>query len=49
MEAIESHFCKDLRDGVMTNNINPLLISVILLNFLDELNKTYNIFEFRTQ
>jgi hypothetical protein len=31
----------------MANNINPILISVLLLNFLNDFKETYNMFEFR--
>ena len=49
IEAIESHFLGDTADGILANNINPILTSLLLLEFLLRLKNAYNVFEFRVE
>ena len=47
IEAIESHFLISQDLGILANNINPILVAMLLLHFLEELKSQYSIFTFR--
>jgi len=47
IESIECHFQRETSENILANNCNPILIAVLLLNFLDNIKETYLMFEFR--
>lgn len=47
LTAIEAHFDGDTKSHYITNNLNPILISTLLMSFLEKFNERYNVVEFR--
>jgi hypothetical protein len=37
IEAIESHFLVSQDQGILANNINPILVAMLLLHLLEQL------------